>query len=122
MKKETNFYWRKIQFLPAGCDLTITGRESLCKTFLKTAALRRKIVGQNNSYSLAIFMTFGLNFFLMTIAEKIPDPENKEIIIGKAIFRIIVVLFSRLFQHGSNQDLNQRELILAEGCLQEMKD
>lgn len=28
---------------------------------------------------------------------KSPDPENKEIIIVKVIFRIIVVLFSRLF-------------------------
>lgn len=78
MKKDTNFYRRKIQFLAAGCDLTIPGRESLCKTFLKTAALRRKIVGQNNSYSLAIFMTFGLNYFLMTIAEKVQIPRTKK--------------------------------------------
>lgn len=71
---------------------------------------------------LSNFYDVRVEFFFDDNSRKSPDPENKEIIIGKAIFRIIVVLFSRLFQHGSNQDLNQRELILTEGCLQEMKD
>lgn len=78
MKKDTNFYWRKIQFLITGSDLTIPGRESLYKTFLRTAALRRKIVCHTNSYSLAIFVTFAFNYFLMTIDEKVQIPRTKK--------------------------------------------
>jgi len=46
---------------------------------------------------LSNFYDVRVELFFDDNSRKSPDPENKEIIIAKAIFRIIVVLFSRLF-------------------------